>query len=203
MTSPRQIFRIATLSIALIGAWSANAQNFKRVTTFATGAAVSATGPDSVALGQHSVWISYTNGADSTGAGGSSTVVEYKLNGKIKQTYTIAGSVDGLKMDPETGLVWAMQNQDGNSTLTLIDPKTNTTTGPISYAAESSVQGYDDVVFRFDKVFLSLYKSSRPDEPDHSIAAKWVESVGCDACFVDGRHWHQLGDGSDWDDYSE
>jgi len=73
MKSSKQIFRLATLSIALITASFANAQTFSRVTTFATGAAVNATGPDSVALGRHSVWIAYTNGADSTGAGGSST----------------------------------------------------------------------------------------------------------------------------------
>ncbi len=68
------------------------------------------------------IWVSYANGADSTGLSGSSTVVEYGFSGRVRHTFSIPGSVDGLKVDPRSGLVWAMQNQDGNSTLTLIDP---------------------------------------------------------------------------------
>jgi hypothetical protein len=161
----KQILRFVTFSIALLGVSSAGAQTIRRVTTFATGTAVKATAPDSIALGSNSIWVSYANGADSTGLGGSSTVVQYKFNGRVRQTYSIPGSVDGLKVDPETGLVWALQNQDGNSTLTLIDPKAKTTSGPISYALPSSVHGYDDVVFRFDKVFLSYTNPTGPTDP--------------------------------------
>ena len=119
----KQISRIAIASLALAMAVSVSAQNIRRITTFATGTAVNATGPDSITLSKNSVWVSYTNGADSTGLSGSSTVVQYKRNGQIRHTYSIKGSVDGLKVDPRTGLVWALQNQDGNSTLSLIDPK--------------------------------------------------------------------------------
>jgi hypothetical protein len=91
--------------------------------------------------------------------------VQYKLNGKVRNTYSIAGSVDGLKVDPRTGIVWALQNQDGNSTLSLIDPKEHTVTGPISYAVQSSAQGYDDVVFRGDQVFLSYTNPVGPTSP--------------------------------------
>jgi DNA-binding beta-propeller fold protein YncE len=141
----KQNFRIAAISIALIVTASATAQNLTGVSTFATGAAVSATQPDSIALGNGSVWVSYSNGADSTGLGGSSTVVHYKLeDGKVRKVYSIPGSVDGLKLDPRTGLVWALQNQDGNSTLTLINPKTGiTTNSPIPYAVKSGARGAD------------------------------------------------------------
>src|SRR5215472_13442604 len=125
----KQISRIAVASIALTIALSAYAQNVRRITTFATGTAVSATGPDSISLSRNSVWVSYTNGADSTGLRGSSTIVQYKLNGEVLQIYSIAGSVDGLKVDPRTGTVWALQNQDGNSTLSLINPNTHTVSG--------------------------------------------------------------------------
>jgi hypothetical protein len=94
------------------------AQSRRPFTIFATGSGVNATGPDSIAVGRGSVWVSYTNGADSTGLPpGKSTVVQYSFQGKVLHQYSIAGSVDGLKVDPRTGLVWAMQNQDGNSTL--------------------------------------------------------------------------------------
>src|SRR5215472_12754738 len=127
----KQISRIAVASIALTIALSAYAQNIRRITTFATGSAVNATGPDSISLTRNSVWVSYTNGADSTGLSGSSTIVQYKRNGQVHHTYSVAGSVDGLKVDPRTGLVWALQNQDGNSTLSLIDPKAHAVSGPI------------------------------------------------------------------------
>lgn len=161
----KQISRIAIASITLALALSAGAQNVRRITTFATGTAVNATGPDSITLSRNSVWVSYTNGADSTGLKGSSTIVQYKLNGKVRATYSIAGSVDGLKVDPRTGLVWALQNQDGNSTLSLIDPKTHTVTGPIAYAVKSSTQGYDDVVFRGDQVFMSYTNPVASTDP--------------------------------------
>ena len=144
----RRVSRIAIASIVLTAGLSAYAQRVRRMTTFATGSAVNATGPDSVTLSKNSVWVSYTNGADSTGLSGSSTIVQYKLNGEVRHTYSIAGSVDGLKVDPRNGHVWALQNQDGNSTLSVINPKTHTVAGPIPYAVKSATEGYDDVVFR-------------------------------------------------------
>jgi DNA-binding beta-propeller fold protein YncE len=158
-------FRLVILSVALLGASSAGAQTIRHMSTFATGTTVNASQPDSIALGNNSLWVSYANGADSTGLSGSSTVVQYKFNGEVRQIYSIPGSVDGLKVDPKTGLVWALQNQDGNSTLTLIDPKAKTTTGPIPYAVTSGANGYDDVVFRFDKVFLSYTNPASPTDP--------------------------------------
>src|ERR1700674_4698692 len=122
----KQISSIAIASIALPMASSAYAQSIRRITTFATGTAVNATGPDSITLSRNSVWVSYTNGADSTGLSGSSTIVQYNLHGRVRHTYSIAGSVDGLKVDPRTGRVWALQNQDGNSTLSVINSKTHT-----------------------------------------------------------------------------
>jgi hypothetical protein len=161
----KNIFRIGALSIALLGASSAGAQTIRHISTFATGTTVNATAPDSIALGRNSIWVSYANGADSTGLGGSSTIVQYSFDGKVRRTYSIPGSVDGLKLDPKTGLVWALQNQDGNSTLTLIDPKEHALSAPIPYAMKSSTEGYDDVVFRFDKVFLSYTNPAVPTDP--------------------------------------
>src|SRR6516165_4702511 len=131
--------------------------------TFTTGND-SETAPDSLALGKNALWVEYGNGASSTGLGGSSTIVEYSLSGKVEQTYHIKGSVDGLKIDPVTGMVWALQNQDGNSTLSLINPKTHTVSGPFSYAAASSTEGYDDVAFLNGAVYLS-YTNPNPGDP--------------------------------------
>src|SRR5262249_18057983 len=97
---------------------------------FATGGPVGGTQPHSVSVGDGSVWIEYGNGADSTGASGSSTIVQYGLNGSIQHTYAIPGLVDGLKINPVTGVVWALQNNDGNATLSLINPTTHAVSGP-------------------------------------------------------------------------
>ena len=111
--------------------------------------------PDSITTANGTFFVEYGNNADSTGAGGSSTIIQYDKAGNIEHTYTIAGSVDGLKYNPYTGQIWALQNQDGNSTLSLIDPVTHQVTGPLSYANPSATSGYDDVVFEGNKVFLS------------------------------------------------
>jgi hypothetical protein len=153
---------VLTFTLAL----ATNAETILSISTFAMGAALNATGPDSITVGGGSVWVSYANGADSTGKSGSSTVVQYDMNGVVRHTYSIAGSVDGLKIEPETGLVWALQNQDGNSTLTLIDPKTGITpNSPLHYQVASSTRGYDDVVFREGQIFLSYTNPTGPTDP--------------------------------------
>jgi hypothetical protein len=52
-------------------------------TVLATGVPISSTSPGAVAFGDGSLWVSYQNGADSAGAGGSSTVVRYSSSGVI------------------------------------------------------------------------------------------------------------------------
>jgi hypothetical protein len=143
------------------------------LSVFASGAAVGGTQPDSVTAGNGSVWIEYGNGADSTGAGGSSTIVQYNAaNGAIQHQYTISGLVDGLKIDPTTGLVWALQNNDANSTLSLINPTTHTVSAPFRYGPPYQyttpgplARGYDDVAFDGNKVFLSYTNPTSPGDP--------------------------------------
>ena len=127
------------------------------VHVFATGAAVSSTAPDSVTYGDGSLWIAYQNGADSTGASGSSTVVRYSPSGAVLNTWTIKGNVDGLNIDPTSGLVWALQNNDGNSALTTINPLTNATTAYTYGNTYTNVanRGFDDLVFTHGNVFIS------------------------------------------------
>jgi predicted secreted protein/uncharacterized membrane protein len=121
--------------------------------------------PDSVTTADGTTFVEYGNGADSTGAGGSSTIVQYDKAGKIEFSYSLPGSVDGLKVNPVTGELWALQNQDGNSTLTLIDPKTHTVSDPLSFANSSASRGYDDVVFKGNQVFLSYTNPANPGDP--------------------------------------
>src|SRR3984893_14722092 len=134
------------------------------VKTFAT-APNGDSAPDSITTETGSVFVEYGNGADSTGAGGSSTIVQYDKAGKIEVSYSIPGSVEGVKYNPDTGESWPLQNQDGNSTLTLIDPKTHTVSAPLSFAEPSASRGYDDVVFKGNQVFLSYTNPANPGDP--------------------------------------
>jgi hypothetical protein len=120
--------------------------------------------PDSITFGDGAhVWVAYTNGADSTGLSGDSTVVEYTKSGNVVDSYTLAGYVDGLKVNPYTGDVWALQNQDGNSALTLIQHGTGHFDGPLAYSVVSTTQGYDDVAFLGANIFESRTNPTNPD----------------------------------------
>jgi hypothetical protein len=111
------------------------------------------TSRDSTSLGQGSVWVPYQMGADSAGLSGSGTTVRYNPTGAVLETWRISGNVDGLKVDPSTGLVWALQGSAGDTALTLIDPVTNGTHGS-SYMSTAD-RGFDDVVFSSGQVFLN------------------------------------------------
>jgi hypothetical protein len=155
----------------LFVATSVSAQTVTSVSVFATGTAVGGTQPDSITDGNGSVWVEYGNGAVSTGGSGSSTIVQYSTSGAIEHSYSIAGLVDGLKFNPVTGIVWALQNNDGNSTLSLINPATGVVSAPLKYASPpfvygaSSSRGYDDVAFLNGKVYLSYSNPVNPSDP--------------------------------------
>jgi hypothetical protein len=152
--------RLVVTSVGLLALFAAQVPAASiNASVFATGTAVSSTSPDSIVAGDGSVWVAYQNGADSAGASGSSTVVRYSPNATVLHTWTIAGNVDGLRIDP-SGQVWALQNNDGNSALTVINPVTNATTAftyGSSYTANgnSLSRGFDDVQFRNGSTFLS------------------------------------------------
>jgi hypothetical protein len=168
----RQLFIGVATYMAIVGVSSlfvspVSAASFTTA-VFATGGAVDATEPDSVTFGNNSLWVEYGNGADSTGASGSSTIVQYSLGGSVLHTYSIAGSVDGLKYDPNTGLIWGLQNQDANATLTIINPATGTTTaftyGP-PYTSVSGSRGFDDVAFIGNQVYMSETNPASGTDP--------------------------------------
>jgi len=111
--------------------------------------------PDSIAvLGDH-VFVGYGDGHDPAGIDHlNSQVVEFEKNGSVVHIYTVPGHSDGLKVDPETHLLWALQNEDANANLVIINPETHHqklyTFGPTQHGG-----GYDDIVFRGCKVYIS------------------------------------------------
>ena len=145
---------------------AARAEPSYTASVFAT-APTGSSGPDSVTVAAGSVWVAYDGTAlssDGSQPAGFSTVARYSLSGVLQSTYQIAGDVDGLKYDPFTGRMWATQNQDANSSITLINPVTNALT-PLSYDVTSPTQGVDDLVFTANGTFLSTTNPTGPSDP--------------------------------------
>jgi hypothetical protein len=135
---------------------------------FAVGGPVGGTEPDSVSFGNGSLWIEYGNGAPSTNYTDTSTIVQYSMSGSVEHTDRISGQVDGLKYDPYTGLVWALQNQDANSSLTIINPGSSTTTHftyGAPYTSVSSYRGFDDIAFIGNNVYMSETNPANTSQP--------------------------------------
>lgn len=182
----------AAFSMLAIGA--ARAASVDKITVFASGTALGATAPDSITAANGTIWVSYGNKSDSTGLSGDSTVVAYDLTGKVLKTFTLKGSVDGLKYDPETGLIWALQNQDGNSSLTLIDPKTYATS-KYQYAVQNSARGYDDVVFLNGKIYLSYTNPTGPSDPTIQLLTNRVSPLTVSTILEQGATGENLATG--------
>jgi hypothetical protein len=124
------------------------------VSTFATSMKPHYYQPDSIAVWNDRVFIGYGNNAKPDGTFGSSTLVEYAMDGSVIQTFKIKGHNDGLKVDPKTNLLWALQNEDARPNLVILDPK-NGRTKKYTFAKPAHGGGYDDIEFRGDEVYIS------------------------------------------------
>lgn len=111
--------------------------------------------PDSIAVSATNVFVGYGNGGNPDGSGGAkSDVVEYDLTGKSIKSFAITGHNDGLKIDPVSGDLWALQNEDGNANLVVINLK-NGKEKTYQVGTGPHGGGYDDIVFHGKSVFLS------------------------------------------------
>jgi hypothetical protein len=119
--------------------------------------------PDSVAvLGDH-VFVGYGDGHAPDGSDGlSSQVIDYLMNGTLVHIYTVKGHNDGLKVDPLTHKLWALQNEDANPNLVIINSESHEQSKPFTFASPTPHGGgYDDIVFRGCDVFLSASNPAR------------------------------------------
>lgn len=113
------------------------------------------TQPDSIAISGDRVFVGFGNGVAKDGSDGkSSTIVEYKMDGMVVRTFSVLGHNDGLRVDPATKLLWALQNEDANPRLAIINPSTGEQKD-YSFGPTPHGGGYDDIVFRRGRVFLS------------------------------------------------
>jgi hypothetical protein len=112
------------------------------------------TGPDSIDVAGDRVFVGFTNNTATDGSDGkTSTIVQYTTDGTVVQTFAVFGHNDGLRVNPADGLVWAIQNEDGNPNLAIINPD-NGAIATFKLPAPHG-GGYDDVTFIDDQAFIS------------------------------------------------
>ena len=136
--------------------------------------------PDSIAVLRDHVFVGYGDGNKPDGSDGKKTqIVEYAMDGTVLYTYTVPGHSDGLKVDPSTHLLWALQNEDANANLVIINPKTHQQK-LYTFGATLHGGGYDDIVFSGCKVFISA--SNPANNPNTGPA---IVSARLEGSFVD------------------
>ena len=114
------------------------------------------TDPDSVTFNASDIFVGYGNGGAPDGSGGAmSTIVEYGMTGTVVTTFTVVGHNDGLRIDPSDGTLWALQNEDANPNLVVIDLKKDKQTVTQFPTPTPHGGGYDDLVFTKGATFVS------------------------------------------------
>lgn len=121
--------------------------------------------PDSITFSPKNVFVGYGNGGAPDGSGGAmSTIVEYTMDGTVVKTFTVTGHNDGLRYNLRTSNLWALQNEDANTNLAIIDLSTGRQK-VIQIGTGPHGGGYDDIVFDGDSAFFSASNPSVNTEP--------------------------------------
>jgi hypothetical protein len=171
------VFALAVLMISGVIAGPAFAQTATapyKLTVFAN-APTGLSAPDSIAVLDGHVFVGYGDGHLPDGSDGlNSQIVEYKMDGTVVHTYTVPGHSDGLKVNPVTHRLWALQNEDANANLVIIDTETHFqqeyTFGPAAHGG-----GYDDMVFRGCKVYVSASNPANNPNTGPAIVSAQLE----------------------------
>jgi hypothetical protein len=171
------VFALAVLMISGVIAGPAFAQTATapyKLTVFAN-APTGLSAPDSIAILDGHVFVGYGDGHLPDGSDGlNSQIVEYKMDGTVVHTYTVPGHSDGLKVNPVTHKLWALQNEDANANLVIIDTETHFqqlyTFGPAAHGG-----GYDDLVFRGCKVYVSASNPANNPNSGPAIVSAQLE----------------------------
>jgi hypothetical protein len=145
----------ALLAVAAVGGGGAAAQTAVppyTLTTFAQGT-TSTFQPDSIVQWRNSVLVGFANGVAKDGSDGkSSTIVQYSMTGAVQRTFSVQGHNDGLRVVGDDQL-WALQNEDANPSIEVIDLVGGSTTTYTPAAPHGG--GYDDLRVVGDDIYMT------------------------------------------------
>jgi hypothetical protein len=113
------------------------------------------TQPDSLVQWHAHILVGFGNGVAHDGSDGkSSTIVQFSLKGQLERTFSVKGHNDGLRLEPGSNNLWALQNEDANPNLVIIDLESGEqklyTFPPTPHGG-----GYDDILFLNEQVFMT------------------------------------------------
>jgi hypothetical protein len=117
--------------------------------------------PDSVVYAGGKLYIGWQNITAKDGLDNkSSTIGEYTTSGTLLKSWSIGGPTagsgchtDGMRMNPTTGKLWVMCNEDGNPRMYIIDPSSSTPT-QITLPKTPHGGGFDDIQFAGGNAFI-------------------------------------------------
>jgi hypothetical protein len=131
------------------------------------------TNPDDITRLADHLFVAFQNGVGSTGDPSSSgntasTVVEFSTAGRVLNQWDLTGKVDGLTADPDSRRVAATVNEDGNSSLYIIDP--SSPAGAITHylynlSPLSHGGGTDAITFIDGLMLISASAPTNPSGP--------------------------------------
>src|SRR5208283_5310782 len=155
----------------------AQAQPPYTVSVFAQSVPGQYTQPDSIAPSSTAVFIGYGNTGTPNGSNAiPSTIVEYDFNRNVLNKVFVNGHNDGLKINPQTGDLWALQNEDGNANLVIFNAANLTPKQKYFLGTGPHGGGYDDIVFLNGNVYFSA--SNPQNNPNNEPAIVQFTSNG-------------------------
>src|ERR1700726_4290755 len=178
----KQVLGLSAVLLLSTSALSASAQltatKGYKVSVFAKGND-KYTKPDSIALADGHIFIGYGGPGLPDGSDGkSSYIIEYTMTGAQVHVYSVLGHNDGLKLNPDDGKLYAMQNEDANPNLVIIDPITKQQSSPYQFAAKPAHGGgYDDMVFLNHKLYISCSNPANNPNTEQAIVEAKVGSL--------------------------
>lgn len=147
------------------------------VTLFTQGISGLYSAPDSITFNSSAIYIGWgNNGHPGGGTAIPSTIIEYDYSGNILNQVNIVGHNDGLKINPQSGDLWAMQNEDSNANLQILDPQTLVIKQKFFLGTGPHGGGYDDITFLNGNVYFSA--SNPQHNPNNEPAIVQFTSSG-------------------------
>jgi arylsulfatase A-like enzyme len=150
----------------------------------------SASQPDSIAVDGLNVYVGYQNHAAKDGSSGFSTIALFAPTGpngtwQVVKTVNVAGHNDGIKVDPATHKVWALQNEDANPNLVVIDftPATPTTV-TYNLTSVNGGGGFDDIAFVGGNAYLTASNPTLDASGNHTFPALVQITLGATATLT-------------------
>jgi len=114
---------------------------------------------DSLTNDANFVYVGYQNNGAADGSSGHGIVGKYARAGGAPLAFfgPFSGKIDGLRINPFTGTLWALNNEDGNTVFRIIDPSSGTIVLQTPLVADTRFGGgFDDFAFTPGATFMSV-----------------------------------------------